>query len=116
MIKVMEALVAGDETRKGLAVSVAFKGAENVESEFNAVKDSFLDWQRSRGKNCEEVELEYQVDESTWDQIEAFWVAKLNEDHLIGSFFASVGVVVLSLVTPAGNKIKRIGFELGRNN
>ncbi len=38
MIKVIEGVVAGYEIRKGLAVSVAFKGAENVESEFYPVK------------------------------------------------------------------------------
>jgi hypothetical protein len=113
MLKVVEALVAGVKVRKGLAVSVTFQDGEDVRSEFYQVKDALLSWQRSRGEACGVVELEYQADESSWEQIEAFWLAKVDRDQLIRSFFVSVGKVVLCLVTPAGNKIKQIGFELG---
>ena len=115
MIRIVEGLAASNKGRKGLAVTVTFQEGESVETEFYPVKDALLDWRRSRGEHCAALELEYQTEESSWQQIEEFWVTKTDTDWIIRSLFESVGKVDLRLVTPTGSKIKRIGFEVGRN-
>jgi hypothetical protein len=59
------------------------------------------------------LEIEYQAGESSWQQIEQFWVNKSATDPLIRSLFESVGNVDICMVTPTGSNIRRIGFELG---
>jgi hypothetical protein len=115
MIKLVEGLAASDKTLKGLAVTVTFREGESVQTEFYRVKDALLDWRRSHGEACAALELEYQADESSWPQIEEFWVTKTTTDRLIRSLFESLGNVDLCLVTPTGSNIKRIGFEVGRS-
>jgi hypothetical protein len=115
MIKVVEGVAASNKALKGLAVTVSFQAGENVQSEFYRVKDALLDWQRLRGAACAALELEYQAEEPIWSQIEQFWLAKLDTDRLVRSLFETIGKVDLCLVTQAGRNIKRIGFELGRN-
>ena len=61
------------------------------------------------------MELEYQAEESIGSQIEQFWLAKLGTDQLIRSVFEAIGKVELCLITQTGSNIKRIGFELGKN-
>ena len=113
MVKIVRGLAASNKALKGLAVTVTFQGGESVQTEFYSVKDALLDWQRAQGQACAALELEYIAEESSWQQIEAFWLARIDRDHLIRSLFESVGKVELCLVAPAGNNIKKIGFELG---
>ena len=113
MIQVVEGVAASDKAKKGLAIKVSFQEGESVQSEFYRVKDALLDWQRLRGEACAALELEYQAEQSIWDQVEQFWLAKIDTDRLIRSLFEAVGNVDVCLVTPSGGSIKRIGFELG---
>jgi hypothetical protein len=115
MIKVVEGVAGSNKALKGLAVAVSFQAGENVQSEFYQVKDALLDWQHLRGEACAALELEYQADESIWNQIEQFWLAKIETDLLIRSLFATIGRVELCLITQNRSGIKRIGFELGKN-
>ncbi|MCX6923820.1 MAG: hypothetical protein NT154_11535 [Verrucomicrobia bacterium] len=97
-------------------MKVTFVEGETVQTEFYRVKDALLDWRRAHGTGCGALEIEYQADESSWPQIEQFWVGKTNADPLIRSVFENVGNVDLCMVTPTGSNIRRIGFELGTNN
>ena len=115
MIKLVEGVAASNKALKGLALKVTFGEGETVQTEFYRVKDALLDWRRAHGAGCGALEIEYQADESSWPQIEQFWVNKTNTDPLIRSVFESVGNVDLCLVTPTGSNIRRIGFELGTN-
>ena len=113
MIKLVEGIAAGNKALKGLALKVTFEEGETVQTEFYGVKDTLLDWQRAHGTGCGALEIEYQADESSWPQIEQFWVTKTSTDPLIRSAFESLGNVSLYMVTPTGSNIRRIGFELG---
>jgi hypothetical protein len=115
MIKLVEGIAASNRALKGLALKVTFEEGETVQTEFYRVQDALLDWQRAHGLIGGALEIEYQVDESSWPQIEQFWVSKTNTDPLIRSVFESVGNVDLCMVTPTGSNIRRIGFELGTN-
>jgi len=115
VIKIVEGLAASNKALKGLAVAVSFQPGENVQSEFYRVKDALLDWKRLRGGACAALEIEYQAEESIWIEIEQFLLAKLQTDQLIRSVFEAIGNVELCLITQTGSSIKRIGFELGRN-
>ncbi len=115
MIKLVEGIAARSKALKGLAVRVTFQEGETVQTEFYHLKDALLDWQRAHGAGCGALEIEYQVNESSWPQIEQFWVSKTNTDPLVRSVFESVGNVDLCMVSPTGSNIRRIGFELGRN-
>jgi hypothetical protein len=115
MIKLVEGIAASNKSLKGLALKVTFQEGETVQTEFYRVKDALLHWQRAQGAACGALEIEYQADESSWPQIEQFWVNKASTDALIRSLFESVGSVDLCMVTPTGSKIRRIGFELGTN-
>ena len=70
MIKVVEGVAASNKAQKGLAIQVTFQEGESVQSEFYRVKDALLDWQRLRGTACAALELEYQAEESAWQEIE----------------------------------------------
>ena len=115
MIKLVEGIAARNKALKGLALQVTFGEGETVQTEFYRMKDVLLDWQRAHNAGCGALEIEYQTDESSWPQIEQFWFSKTNADPLIRSVFESVGHVDLCMVTPNGNNIRRIGFELGTN-
>ena len=115
MIKLVEGISATNKALKGLALEVTFGEGETVQTEFYRVKDALLDWQRVHDTGCGALEIVYQADESSWPQIEQFWVSKTITDPLIRSVFERVGNVDLCMVTPAGNNIRRIGFELGTN-
>ena len=115
MVKIVRGLAASNKALKGLAVTVTFQGGDSVQTEFYSVKDALLDWQRTQDQSCAALELEYIAEESSWQQIEAFWLARIDRDNLIRSLFESVGKVELCLVAPAGRNIKKIGFELGGN-
>ena len=115
MIKLIEGIAASNKNLKGLALKVTFEKGDTVQTEFYGVKDALLEWQRAHGAGCGALEIEYQADESNWPQIEQFWVSKTNTDPLIRSVFENVGNVDLCMVTPNGNNIRRIGFELGPN-
>lgn len=115
MIKLVEGIAANSKALKGLAVKVTFQEDETVQTEFDRVKDALVDWQRAQGAGCGALEIEYQADESSWSQIERFWVSKTTTDPVIRHVFESVGSVDLCMVTPSGNNIRRIGFELGTN-
>src|SRR6266487_3724393 len=113
MITVTEGLAARSKALYGLAISVIFQEAENVQSEFYPIKDALLTWQRSRGKACGALTIEYEVPQSGRKEIEDFWVAKFEHDQSIQSLFASVGEVKISMLTPEGGDIRSIGFEVG---
>jgi hypothetical protein len=113
MIKLVEGIAASDTGLKGLALKVTFQEGETVQTEFYRVKDALLDWQRAHGAGCGALEIEYEADESSWPQIEQFWVSKTSADPLIRSLFESVGNVDLCMATPTGSNTTRIGFALG---
>ena len=115
MIKLVEGIAASNKALKGLALKVTFEEGETVQTEFYRMKDALLDWQRAHGAGCGALEIQYQADESSWPQIEQFWVGKTKTDPLIRSVFESVGSVDLCMVTPSGSNIRRIAFELGTN-
>lgn len=115
MIKVVEGRAASHESLKGLAVTITFHAGENVQTEFIGVKEALMDWRRYHGEACAALELEYEAEATSWPQIEHYWANKVATDPLIRSLFESLASVELCLVTPAGNDIKRIGFEVGRN-
>jgi hypothetical protein len=112
MIKLVEGIAASNKALKGLALKVTFGEGETVQTEFYRVKDALLDWLRAQDAGCGALEIEYQAEESSWPQIEQFWVSKTNTDPLIRSVFKSVGNVDLCMVTPTGGNIRRIGFEM----
>jgi hypothetical protein len=113
MVQITEGSVARDKALHGLAISVSFREGETVEADFFEIKDALLDWQRTRGKAASSILIEYRVPDSSRQQVEDFWLAKLDSDHLIRTAFASVGEVELCLMTPDGKNIHQIGFELG---
>jgi hypothetical protein len=115
MIKLVEGIVGSDKTKKGLALKVTFQEGEAIQTEFYQVKDALLAWQRAHGASCGALEIEYQADETNWPYIEEFWLTKTSTDLLIRSLFENVGNVDLCMVTPAGNNIRRISFEVGAN-
>ena len=114
MIKVVEGVTASNKALKGLAVTVSFQEGESVQSEFYPVKEALLDWHGLYGEACGALELEYLADEPLWQEIEDFWMAKLEADQFTRSLFEAVGNVELWLTTQAGRNIKKIGFELGK--
>ena len=111
MVTITEGSAGRDKGAYGLAVSVALAEHESLESDFYQIKDALLEWQRSRGRACGALSIEYQVAESSRHQVEGFWLAKINKDHLIRSVLGSIHDVELSLITPDGRSIKKIGFE-----
>jgi hypothetical protein len=115
MIKLIEGIAASNKNLKGLALKVTFQEGDTAHTEFDLVKDALLDWQRTHGAACGALEIEYQAHESGWAQIEQFWVNKSKTDPLIQALLQRVGYFDLCMVTPTGNKIRRIGFELGAN-
>ena len=114
MVTITEGLTGRDKALYGLAISVALREGETLQSEFYQIKDALLNWQRSRGAACGALNMEYQVAESSRQQVEDFWAAKLESDHLLRSVFANLGEVELSLSTPDGRNTKNIGFEFRR--
>ena len=115
MIKLVEGVAVGNKELKGLALKVTFQEGETVNTEFDGVKDALLDWQRTHGAACGALEIEYQALKSSWSQIEQFWVNKSKTDPLIQSLLQRIGNFDLCMVTPIGDNIRRIGFELGSN-
>ncbi len=111
MVTITEGLTGRDKALYGLAISVALREGESLQSEFYQIKDALLDWQRSRGAACGALNMEYQVAESSRQQVVDFWAAKIENDHLLRSIFAKIGEVGLSLSAPDGRNIKKIGFE-----
>jgi hypothetical protein len=115
MMKLVEGIAAGNKALKGLAVKVTIQASETVHTEFDRVKDALLDWPRTHGAACGALEIEYEAGESSWPQIEQFWVNKSAADPVIQALLKRVGNFDLCRVTPAGDNIRRIGFELGAN-
>ena len=111
MITVTEGLMVRGKAPYGLVISVALREGESLQSEFYQIKDALLDWQRSRGAACGALNMEYQVAESSRQQVVDFWHARIENDHLIQSVFANIGEVELSLSTPDGRNTKKVGFE-----
>ena len=97
----------------GLAISVVLRDGETVESDFYEIKDALLDWERTHGKTAASISIEYRTPDSSRQQIEDFWLAKIDRDCLIRTVFSSVGEVELCLMTPEGRNIRQIAFELG---
>jgi hypothetical protein len=113
MVKIIEASVAGDKALRGLAVSVSLLEGETVESDFYAIKDALVAWQRTYGKCASSVLIEYRTSDSSRQEIENFWLAKFDSDHLIRKLFATVEEAVLCLMTRDGRNVRQIGFEGG---
>jgi hypothetical protein len=115
MIKLVEGVAASNKAMKGLAVKVTIQAKETVHTEFDRVKDSLMSWLRTYGAACGALEIEYEAGESSWEEIERLWVNKSAADPAIQAVLQKVGHFDLCLVTPAGDNIRRIGFELGAN-
>jgi hypothetical protein len=116
MIKLVEGIAANNKGLKGLAVKVTIQARETVHTEFDCLKDALLDWLRTHGAACGALEIEYEAGESSWPEIEQFWVNKSAGDPVIQALLKRVGSFDLCMVTPDGvNNIRRIGFELGTN-
>ena len=115
MIKFVEGIAASNKALKGLAVKVTIQASETVQTEFDSVKDALLGWLRTHGDGCGAFEIEYEAGESSWPQIEQFWISKSAADPVIQTLLKRVGNFDLCMVTPVGDNIRRIGFELGAN-
>src|SRR5579864_5057090 len=115
VIKLVEGIAASNKALKGLAVKVTFQAKETVHTEFEPVKDALVNWLRTHGAACGALEIEYEAGESSWEEIERFWVNKSAADPAIHALLQKVGNFELCLVTPAGDNIRRIGFEHGAN-
>jgi len=115
MINLVEGIAASNKALKGLAVKVTVESGETVHTDFDRIKDALLDWLRTRGAVCGALEIEYEAGESSWPQIERFWVNRSAADPVIQALLKRVGNFDLCMVTPAGDNIRRIGFELGAN-
>lgn len=113
MITVTEGVAARNKALYGLAIAVTFSEGESVESDFYPIKDALLSWQRSRGKACGALTIEYEVPLFRRKEIEDFWLRKFEHDQSIQSLFASFGEVQVSMLTPDGRDIKSIGFQAG---
>jgi hypothetical protein len=113
MVQITQASVARNKALRGLAVSVILREGETVESDFFEIKDALLDWERTHGKTAASISMEYRTPDSSRQQIENFWLAKIESDPLIRRVFVSVGEVGLCLITEDGRNIRQIGFELG---
>jgi hypothetical protein len=113
MVHITEASVAGEKALRGLAVSVSLRDGETVESDFYRIKDAMLDWKRMHDTTATAMLIEYHAPDSTWQQIENFWHARIDSDHLVRSVFFSVRKVTLCLMSPDGRDIRQVGFELG---
>jgi hypothetical protein len=111
MVKITEATVARDKALHGLAISVSLLEGETVESDFYAIKDALVAWQQAHGSLASSVLIEYRTPDSSRQEIEAFWLAKFESDHLIRKLFATVDDVVLCLMTLDGRDVRQIGFE-----
>ena len=115
MIKLVEGIAASNKALKGLAVRVTIQEKETVHTEFDLLKDALMNWLRTHGAACGALEIEYEAGQSSWEEIERFWVNKSAADPAIQALLQKVGNFDLCLVTPAGDNIRRIGFELGAN-
>jgi len=96
MVTITEGLTVRGKAPYGLVISVALREGESLQSEFYQIKDALLGWQRSRGAACGALNMEYQVAESSRQQVVDFWHARIENDHLIRSVFANIGEVELS--------------------
>ena len=113
MVQITEASVAGDNALRGLSASVSLRDGEVVESGFYHIKDAMLDWKRTHGATAATMLIEYHAPKSSWKEIEDFWHARIDSDHLVRSVFFSVREVTLCLMSPDGREIRQVGFELG---
>jgi hypothetical protein len=82
MVEITQASVARDKALRGLAVSVVLRDGETVESDFHEIKDALLEWERTHAKSAASISLEYRTPDSSWQQIEDFWLAKIESDSL----------------------------------
>jgi hypothetical protein len=111
MVKITEGSVARDKALHGLAVLVSLLDGETVESDFYTIKDALVAWQQTHGNFASSVLIEYRTSDSSRQEIEAYWLAKFQSDHLIRKLFATVDEVVLCLMTHDGRNVRQIGFE-----
>ena len=114
MVRITEASVAGDKALRGLAASVSLRDDETVESDFSRIKDGMLDWKRTHGTAAAAMLIEYCAPKLSSQEIEDFWRAKIDSDHLVRSVFFSIREVELRLMSPDGRDIRSVGFELGQ--
>lgn len=112
MITVTEGSTGGDKASYGLAIFVTLGEDESLESDFYKIRNALLSWKRSRNDACGALSIEYQIAESNRQQVESFWITKVENDELIRLVFGSISEVELSLITPDRRNIKKIGFEL----
>jgi hypothetical protein len=113
MVQITEALVAQDKAARGLAVSVSLGDDETVETDFYPIKDALLQWKRTHGKAASSVLIEYRTPDSSRQQIEDFWLGKIDNDHFIRELFFGIREVTLCIMNRDGRDIRQIGFELG---
>ena len=113
VVTITEGVAARDKSLYGLAVSVVLREDETPEKDFYEIKDALLKWQHLRGAGCGALSIEYQVVESQRSEVEDFWKAKFFEDRSIRPLLECIGKIELSLITPAGRNIRKVGFEFG---
>jgi hypothetical protein len=113
MIKLVDGIAAGSRASRGLVVKVTFEAGDTVHTDFDIVKDTLSDWLRTHGAACGALEIEYEADASSWPQIEQFWINKTTADPLLQALLHRLGKFDLCMLSPAGDNIRRIGFELG---
>ncbi|SRR5260221_13983650 len=115
MIKLVEGVAASNKALKGLGLRVTIQEGDTVVAEFDRVRHALLDWHRTHGAACGALEIEYQAHESSWPEIEQFWVNKNETDPVIQALLQQIGSIDLCMVTPTGKNIRRIEFEFGAN-
>jgi hypothetical protein len=116
MIKLVEGIAANNKALKGLALKVTFQPGDTVRTEFDLVQDALLDWLQTHGAACGALEIEYEADESSWRQVEQFWVDKSAADPHIQALLKRVGNFDLCMVTPTGDISEGLALSLGQTN
>jgi hypothetical protein len=115
MIKLVEGIAGSNKASKGLVLKVTFQAGDTVQTEFDSVKDTLSNWLRTHGAACGALEIEYVADEPSWPRIEQFWTNTSTGDPLIQALLQRLGNFDLCMVSPAGDNIRRIDFELRAN-
>src|SRR2546426_665443 len=110
MITVLEAFGTGSKPQSHLSISVAVREGESYESEFCGVRDTLLEWQKSRGAGCGAVAFKIQTAESSSAVILNLFMNIVEQDTLIKELLGNLKEGELSLVSPSGRRIKKLGF------
>jgi hypothetical protein len=112
MVKILERFVADHSVPSNLSISVAVREDENDVAEFARVKDALLQWQSSRDTGLDTLAIEIETEEVRRHETLNLFLNIVSEiDPRIDRLYKSVKEVEISLVSPSGRRIKKLGFS-----